>query len=56
MEITLTTPALLFPTISLLLIAYSNRFLAISSRIRDVHARYRGSSDELILAQIESLK
>ena len=55
MEITLTTPALLFPTISLLLIAYSNRFLAISSPIRDVH-RHRGSSDELILAQIESLK
>jgi hypothetical protein len=56
MEITLTTPALLFPTISLLLLAYSNRFLAIASRIRDLHARYRGSCDELILAQIESLR
>ena len=56
MDITLTTPALLFPAISLLLLAYSNRFLAIASRIRDLHGRYRGSSDELLLAQIESLR
>ena len=56
MDITLTTPSLLFPTISLLLLAFSNRFLAIASRIRDLHGRYKGGSDELLLAQIENLR
>ena len=56
MEITLTTPALLFPAISLLLLAYTNRFLALASRIRDLHTRYRGNSDELILGQIRNLR
>jgi hypothetical protein len=34
MDITLTTPAMLFPAISLLLLAYTNRFLALASIIR----------------------
>ena len=38
MEINLTTPALLFPAISLLLLAYTNRFLTLASLIRDLHA------------------
>jgi len=41
MEITLTTPALLFPAISLLLLAYTNRFLAIAALIRALHSQYR---------------
>lgn len=36
MSIDLTTPALLFPAISLLLLAYTNRFLAIASLIRQL--------------------
>lgn len=36
LEINLTTPALLFPAISLLLLAYFNRFLAIAGRIRQL--------------------
>jgi hypothetical protein len=39
MELTLATPALLFPTISLLLLAFTNRFLAVASVIRDLHAQ-----------------
>lgn len=35
MDITLTTPAMLFPAISLLLLAYTNRFLALASVIRN---------------------
>ena len=35
MNITLTTPAMLFPAISLLLLAYTNRFLALASLIRN---------------------
>ena len=42
MEFSLTTPALLFPAISLLLLAYTNRFLALAALIRNLHARYAG--------------
>lgn len=35
MEITLTTPAMLFPAISLLLLAYTNRFLGLANIIRN---------------------
>jgi hypothetical protein len=56
MEISLTTPALLFPAISLLLVAYTNRFLALGSRIRNLHALYNESPDEILIGQITSLK
>jgi hypothetical protein len=46
MEITINTPALLFPAITLLMLAYTNRFLAIASLIRKLHASYRESSNE----------
>jgi len=39
MELTLTTPALLFPAISLLLLAYTNRFLALAALMRELYAR-----------------
>ncbi|WP_088330492.1 DUF2721 domain-containing protein [Lacimicrobium sp. SS2-24] len=35
MDITLTTPAMLFPAISLLLLAYTNRFVTLASIIRN---------------------
>ena len=41
MELTLSTPALLFPAISLLLLAYTNRFLAVASVIRQLHAQIK---------------
>ena len=56
MEITLTTPALLFPAVSLLLVAYTNRFLALGSRIRNLHAQYKSSPDNLLESQIVILK
>lgn len=56
MEITLTTPAILFPAISLLLVAYTNRFNAISSRIRDLHAKFKNNPDSILESQIGSLK
>lgn len=36
MEFSLTTPALLFPAISLLLLAYTNRFLTLASLLRSM--------------------
>ncbi|MBC7922833.1 MAG: DUF2721 domain-containing protein [Ferruginibacter sp.] len=56
MELTLTTPALLFPTVSLLLLAYTNRFLALAALIRHMVAQYRTQPDPLLLPQIQNLK
>ncbi|MBW3625899.1 MAG: DUF2721 domain-containing protein [Armatimonadetes bacterium] len=56
MEIQLTTPALLFPAVSLLLLAYTNRFLALAALIRSLHAQYQERPDPLILRQIDNLR
>ena len=56
MEITLTTPALLFPAISLLLVAYTNRFNTLGGRIRTLHAQYKENPDDILVGQIESLR
>jgi hypothetical protein len=56
MEITLTTPAILFSTISLLYVAYTNRFVAISNLIRSLKVRYLQTHDHSILNQISNLR
>lgn len=56
MDITLTTPALLFSTLSLLLLAFTNRFLALAARIRTLYDRYQTNQYPGLLAQIESLR
>ena len=58
MDISLTTPALLFPTVSLLMLAYTNRFLTLASIIRNLHARYKDNDDddEHLLGQIANLR
>jgi len=56
MTISLTTPALLFPAISLLLLAYTNRFLTIAGLIRTLHKNYIENADKNIKAQIFNLK
>jgi hypothetical protein len=57
MEITFNTPALLFPAISLLLLAYTNRYLALANLIRKLHDEYtRGEKTNLLLKQIRILR
>lgn len=56
MEITLTTPALLFPAISLLLLAYTNRFLAIATIIRSLHKMYVDNKKTVLEGQIKNLR
>lgn len=56
MELTLTTPALLFPTVSLVLLAYTNRFLAVATLIRKLADDYRKREDKQIADQIRNLK
>ncbi|PQO44095.1 DUF2721 domain-containing protein [Blastopirellula marina] len=52
----ITAPAVLFPAISLLLLAYTNRFLALATLIRSLHDRHVANPDELIVAQISNLR
>lgn len=57
MEITFNTPALLFPAISLLLLAYTNRFLALANLVRKLHDEYiTGGENKVIKQQIHSLR
>ena len=56
MELTLTTPALLFPAISLLLLAYTNRFLTLATLIRSLHSEYKVTPNPLTLVEIRSLR
>lgn len=56
MEITLTTPALLFPTVSLLMLAYTNRFLTLATIIRTLRDRYSKDREETLIRQIANLR
>ena len=57
MEININTPALLFPAITLLLLAYTNRFLALASLVRKLHDEYMsGEKKSLLIKQIHSLR
>jgi hypothetical protein len=56
MEINVTTPALLFPAISLLLLAYTNRFLTLANLVRGLHAVYSEKPDEIIRGEIDNLR
>jgi uncharacterized protein YlbG (UPF0298 family) len=56
MDITINTPALFFPAISLIMLAYTNRFLALASRVRDLHARYPEGDKEKLTGQIKNLR
>src|SRR6187431_1631107 len=58
MQISINTPALLFPAITLLMLAYTNRFLALATLIRNLHAKYKQINEdrEIIHYQIKNLK
>ena len=56
MKLSLTTPAVLFSAISLLLLAYTNRFLTIAQLVRNLHAKYKENKDQLIFGQIKNLR
>lgn len=56
MEITLTTPAILFSTVSLLYVAYTTRFVAISNLIRSLKARFQENHEDAVLQQISNLR
>ena len=55
-ELTLSTPALLFSAISLIMLAYTNRFLAYAAVIRNLHDIYLERKEESLIRQIRNLK
>jgi len=55
-ELTLTTPALLFSAISLILLAYTNRFLAYAAVIRNLHDKYQEKHNDSLIKQIQNLR
>lgn len=57
MQFTINTPALLFPAITLLMLAYTNRFLALATLIRNLNRQYKedASHQDLIRLQVKNL-
>ena len=56
MELTIQTPALLFPALSLLLLAYTNKFLSIASLIRKLIKDHEEKQVNSTVNQIRSLR
>lgn len=58
MELTLNTPAILFPAISLLMLAYTNRFLALAGLIRNLHTKFlvNRENEKIVMAQLKNLR
>jgi hypothetical protein len=56
MRIEISTPALLFPAISLLMLAYTNRFLGLSAVIRQLHHSHSQSPNIIYKREIESMR
>jgi hypothetical protein len=52
----LTTPALLFPAISLLLLAYTNRFMVLASLIRHLQGQAKEHRHDIIIRQMQNLR
>lgn len=55
-ELPLSTPSLLFPAISLLMLAYTNRFLALANVVRRLHADWLTTKEPVLLEQIHNLR
>jgi hypothetical protein len=55
MKLTIETPALLFSATTLILLAYTNRFLTIAQLIRELKKTYKKEENQLILLEIKNL-
>ena len=55
MRLTIETPALLFSATSLILLAYTNRFLTIASIVRSLKKNYDNEANKSILLEIQNL-
>ena len=55
-ELTLTTPTLLFSAVSLIMLAYTNRFLSYAHLVRELKSQYMQNRSEVTAAQISNLR
>lgn len=55
-ELTLTTPTLLFSAVSLIMLAYTNRFLSYAQLVRTLKEQYVKQHSEVTVAQINNLR
>ncbi len=56
MNLDVSTPALLFPAVSLLFLAYTNRFLHLAALVRNLHRDWIEMKDETLKLQIDNLR
>ncbi len=56
MILEVSTPALLFPAISLLFLSFTNRFLHLAALIRTLHRDWLERKDATLHAQIQNLR
>ena len=56
MQLSLSIPALLFPAISLTMLAYNARYLAIAALIRQLHKQFEETSAQPLKQQIHYLR
>ncbi len=56
MTLEVSTPALLFPAISLLFLSFTNRFLHLASLIRQLYGAWTEKRDETLMRQISNLR
>lgn len=55
-ELTLTTPSLLFSAVSLILLAYTNRFIAYAQLIRSLKAKDMEKPSNINIEQLKNLR
>ena len=55
-ELTLTTPTLLFSAVSLILLAYTNRFLSYAQLVRTLKEQHLQHPSKVTQAQIDNLR
>jgi len=55
-ELSITTPALLFSAVSLILLAYTNRFLAYAQIVRTLYTEYKKDKNYVLIGQIKNLR
>ncbi|QQL45933.1 DUF2721 domain-containing protein [Sulfuriroseicoccus oceanibius] len=56
MILEISTPALLFPAVSLLFLSFTNRFLHLAALIRKLHDDWLRNGEPMLRAQIENLR
>lgn len=56
MEFSISMPIILFPAISLILLAYTEKLVQLARLLRALKAQYNKENAGLILSQIENLK